>query len=669
MSTSTNPPEATAPPSTAEPGALRGACYLNAVLETVPECIKVLDRDGTVLDMNAAGLAMLDAPSRETVIGKDMEPFVVPRDREAFRGLREVAFDGACGRAEIEIVTFSGRRRWVEMRTTPLRDNEGTIVGALGVTYDVTHRRDAAEAEARARRAADLERARLEAVLDALPAGVLITDADGKILRMSRHARELLGGDLPPDAIAMTPRYPARLRGTTAPLPASDVTIARALRGETVPPRELELRRMDGSWVPVLAAAAPVRDAEGRLLGAVSVATDLSERLRLETQLRHAQKMEAVGQLAGGVAHDFNNLLTVIHGNLEFARHDLAPDHPVQADLMEVTRAAERAQALVRQLLAFSRKQVLQTQALDVNDVVRGADALLRRVLGDEIAFETRLGAQPAVVHADRGQLEQVLLNLAVNARDAMLSAVHGHPGTGGTLSIATDVVDHDGAGPSALPPGPYVRLTVTDTGHGMDATTRARIFEPFFTTKGLGVGTGLGLAMVYGIVAQAGGAVSVESAPGAGTTFTILFPYVDEVVTAPEPPVVSTPTRGHGTVLLVEDEPAVRVTTRRVLERHGFGVLEARHGVEALQVWRRHMPEIVCCVTDLRMPEMGGRELVSRLRAERPALPVVYVSGYSDQAAGALAGPYDALIEKPFTRDALLAALHAAIGHDGGRG
>jgi PAS domain S-box-containing protein len=558
--------------------------------------------------------------------------------------------------------------RWLRAHVVLLRGPSGRVVGTMGTTEDVTERRAAAETAERARAMADVERARLDAVLEALPAGIIFADADGRIVRTTRQARALWGGDVTAAGVEDYDSYRARVRGSDRALTDEERGLARALRGESTSPRELEIERLDGGTATVLSAAAPVRDADGNIVGGVVALIDISERVQLEAQLRQAQKMEAVGQLAGGVAHDFNNLLTVINGNLEFARDDLGADHPVQEDLAQVAQAAERARALVRQLLAFSRKQVVQPKDVDVNEIVRGADALLKRVLGDEIVYVASLAPEAAVVRADRGQIEQVLLNLAVNARDAMLTSGHGLPGTGGTLTVTTDVVrltTGDAGGWAPLAPGRYVRIRVADTGHGMDATTLAHIFEPFFTTKAVGVGTGLGLATVYGIVAQAGGAVRVESAPGAGATFTILLPHHGTAAEEAERGGGRALPRGRGTVLVVEDEASVRIATRRLLERHGYAVLEARHGADAILVWREHGPTIVACVTDLRMPEMGGRELVAQLRADRADLPVVYLSGYADRD---VADSRDGFVEKPFTGEALLAALHTAIGQEGRR-
>jgi CheY-like chemotaxis protein len=385
--------------------------------------------------------------------------------------------------------------------------------------------------------------------------------------------------------------------------------------------------------------------------------------------------MEAVGQLAGGVAHDFNNLLTIITGNLEFLRADLpewlAPDHPARQDATEIAQATDRARTLVQQLLTFSRKQPVHPRRLDLGELVRGTEKLLRRVIGEEITLGVRVAHADARVEADPGQLEQVLMNLAVNARDAMLTPRHGHDGRGGTLTLAVDLVTlaaPESRGWDGAAPGRWVRLRVRDTGHGMDAATQARAFEPFFTTKDVGAGTGLGLATVFGIVRKAGGVTRLDSAPGRGTTFTVLLPHAApaEGERAPTPTVASRAVTA--TLLLVEDEPGVRVTTRRLLERSGYTVREAADGAQALRLWAECGDGIDAVVTDVRMPAFGGTELVARLRAERPALPVVFVSGYTDvdplgvraQPAGAGDAPpgHELFVHKPFTGEALLAAV-----------
>ena len=381
---------------------------------------------------------------------------------------------------------------------------------------------------------------------------------------------------------------------------------------------------------------------------ALAEAAARRERRRLEEQLRHAQKMEAVGQLAAGVAHDFNNVLTAVLGSAELLLLD-APSGDAREEVEIIRDAATRAQDLIRQLLAFSAQQVLKPVVLDLNALVDNVLKMLRRLIGEDIALGAVLAPDLGRVQADPGQIEQVLVNLAVNARDAMP--------TGGRLTLTTANVEIDAPPPAAgaaglIPPGRYVLLQVTDTGTGMDAATQARIFEPFFTTKARGRGTGLGLATVYGIVRQSEGFVAVDSAPGAGTTFRIYLPRVDAPLAAPAAAPQPGTATGSGTVLLVEDERLVRVLARKILEQAGYEVLVAEGGPQALELARGHAGTIDLLVTDVVMPEMSGRDLVRRLLQERPAVRVLYMSGYSDDAV-AQHGVLDAgtsFIAKPFT-------------------
>jgi two-component system, cell cycle sensor histidine kinase and response regulator CckA len=367
--------------------------------------------------------------------------------------------------------------------------------------------------------------------------------------------------------------------------------------------------------------------------------------------------MEAVGRLAGGVAHDFNNLLTIINGNLGFARDDLGPGHPVQDDLAQVAQAADRAQALVRQLLAFGRQQVLQPRRVDVNDSVRRVAAMLRRVIGEDVVLDQELGAAGAV-HVDPGQLEQVVMNLAVNARDALPN--------GGTIRLRTAAVEIGAAESDAWPglaPGRYATLVVEDTGIGIDPTVRTRVFDPFFTTKGPGKGTGLGLATVHGIVQQSGGGIAVESAVGLGSRFTVLLPSSD-AADADATEEGAAP-MGRGTVLLVEDERAVRGVVRRQLERAGYAVREAASGAEALRLVLDGADPIDVVLTDVVMPEQNGRVLAERIARIRPELRVVFMSGYTDDeiVRRGLLTPGAVLLQKPFTPEALAAAIGNARG------
>ncbi len=378
------------------------------------------------------------------------------------------------------------------------------------------------------------------------------------------------------------------------------------------------------------------------------------ERTQLEEQLRHSQKMDAVGRLAGGVAHDFNNLLTVINGYSEMLSRRLGQDHALQRYPKEIKQASERAASLTQQLLAFSRRQMLEPKVLNLNNSVSAMDSMLRRLIGEHIDLVTILGADLGRVRADPGQIEQVIMNLAVNARDAMSE--------GGKLTIETANVELDQAYAArhmSVQPGAYVMLAISDTGHGMDERTQARLFEPFFTTKEKGKGTGLGLSTVYGIIKQSGGAVWVYSELGHGTTFKIYLPLVVDVMDtlplAPAPGAESA--TGTETILLVEDEEAVRLLAREALEEVGFQVLEARHGGEALMISQQYQGVIHLLVTDVVMPEMSGRVLADRLVPQRPALKVLYMSGYTDNAIvhqGVL-DPGTAFLPKPFSPDALV--------------
>ncbi len=387
---------------------------------------------------------------------------------------------------------------------------------------------------------------------------------------------------------------------------------------------------------------------------------EITERKRAEDALRQAAKMEAVGRLAGGVAHDFNNLLTAVTGYSELLLERVDPKDPLRHFLEEIKKAGERAATLTKQLLAFSRRQVIQPKAVDLNTLVTTLVKMLQRLIGEDILLHTTLAPSLGLVYVDAGQFEQVIMNLAVNARDAMPE--------GGTLTIETTNVERAAPGPSEEspdPPAPAVRLTVRDSGQGMDAETCARIFEPFFTTKEVGQGTGLGLAMVYGIVTQSGGTIAVESTPGQGTTFAITLPRSEapaEAVEAPAaPPALLT---GTETILLVEDEAIVRGFAREVLRRAGYQVLETAHGQEALRCGQCYDGPIHLLLTDAVMPGMNGPELAEELTVIRPEIKVQLMTGYLDGIVTrqALQNAGNALLQKPFSQDVLLRAVREAL-------
>jgi two-component system cell cycle sensor histidine kinase/response regulator CckA len=415
--------------------------------------------------------------------------------------------------------------------------------------------------------------------------------------------------------------------------------------------------RKDGSifWGQLTVSA--VRDERGRPSFVFGVIVDLGARKELEDQLRHAQKMEVVGKLAGGVAHEFNNLLAIIHNYARFAADEAAPGSAVRDDLDEVLKASDRARHLVRQLLTFSRKEQTSPVVLDLNRVVSETEKLLRRTLGEDVVLRSELDDDLPPTVVDRGQFEQVLMNLAINARDAM-------PG-GGRLSIRTSR-QSDAA-------QTYACLEVVDTGKGMTKDVADRAFEPFFTTKPAGHGTGLGLATVYGIVERAGGSIVVSSEPGHGTTFRIMLPAVDDEVTgsAPEEPLRATEGGGHETVLVVEDEDGVRELTRRMLSANGYVVLTAASAPEAIEMLERSGARIDLLLTDVVMPGMSGKDLAERLKAARPGLRTIFMSGYAGDivaSRGALEEG-DAFLEKPFTRERLLEHVRAAGGGEGDPG
>jgi two-component system cell cycle sensor histidine kinase/response regulator CckA len=499
---------------------------------------------------------------------------------------------------------------------------------------------------ARQRAAARAAETRYHELFDGAPVGLIRSLPDGRILAANAAAVRIAG----------YASVSALLDASVADLYAEGADRARAMgalaRGESLQNLEVQGRRQDGAVIWVSVNVRPVRNAAGVIAHHEWSFSDITERRQLESQLRQAQKMEAVGQLAGGVAHDFNNLLTVIGGRCYLMLGKLGPDDPLRREVELVRGAAERAARLTHQLLAFSRKQVLEPRVLDLNETVSGIEPLLRRLIGEHIEISVTAEPQLAHVKADPGQLEQVILNLAVNARDAM--------GRGGRLTLETANVALDAAAARRWPdvePGPYVMLAVADSGHGMDAATRAQIFEPFFTTKEVGKGTGLGLATVYGIVKQSGGLIEVESEPGHGATFKVYLPAVAAPVEAAEPAKApGTRLRGSETVLLVEDDPNLRTLAREILTVQGYTVLEAASPLQAIQIHQRHTDAIHLLLTDVVMPEMNGPQLAAQLQAGRPGMEVLFMSGYTGsalalQSGGEFAG---AFLAKPFTPDGL---------------
>ncbi|HTI98752.1 MAG TPA: PAS domain S-box protein [Dongiaceae bacterium] len=520
---------------------------------------------------------------------------------------------------------------------TPVFDAAGKIIGTQGAVLDVT-----------AHRLAEASTNRLAAAVEQAAEDILITDAAGKIEYVN-PAFEHTTGYSRQEVLGQTPRLLKSGRHDAAYYQEMWATLTR---GEVWFGHFIN-KKKDGTLIEEKATISPIRDASGKITNYVGVRRDVTREVALEAQLRHAQKMESVGQLAGGIAHDFNNLLTVIQGNSQL----LLDPETTAAEAMEYSRqifnASERAARLTRQLLLFSRRQTMQPVSLDLNRVVGQMLHMLQRTLGEDIALISNCAPDLPVIRADVGMIEQVVLNLAINSRDAMPS--------GGRLILTTSVEDFEAAQVRSLPQiaaGTFVVLTVTDTGCGIPAESLPHIFEPFYTTKEVGKGTGLGLATVYGIVEQHQGWIDVASAPGKGTTFRVYFPATNlPKMSGSSPPELSTLPRGTETILVAEDEPALRTIVVNTLRRCGYTILQAANGAEALQVWRAQKNAIQLLLTDIVMPGgLTGFDLAQQLQNEQPRLKIVYSSGYSDDLGGyrATLAEGENYLQKPYTPQTL---------------
>jgi PAS domain S-box-containing protein len=621
---------------------------LAAIVESSEDAIIGKALDGTITTWNVGAERLYGWPSSEA-IGQPVGFHIPPDRRDEMRViLAKIRRGESIKHLETVRLRKNGDRIEVSLTVSSIHGAAGEVVGASSIARDITERK---HAEKELRKSEE----RFCRLFDSNTIGISVADLGGQILESNDAYLAMIGytrEELLSGVVRWDDMTPAEYREK------DQIAVEQLQRTGVAQPYEKEIIRKDGTRTPLLIGIAMLEASEGSI---IAYTVDLSSRRQLEEQFRQAQKMEAVGQLAGGVAHDFNNLLTVILGYAGLLATQAGQGSPLSESIGEVRKAGERAASLTQQLLAFSRRQVLLPEILDLNGIVTEMHNMLLRVIGEDVELIRSCAPDLAEVKADRGQIEQVLMNLVVNARDAMPK--------GGKLTIETANVELDESyarDHAGVRPGPYVMLAVSDTGVGMDADTLSHMFEPFFTTKEKGKGTGLGLATVYGIVKQSGGYVWVYSEPGHGTTFKVYLPRVEEKQETPRraAPVVAEDVSGSQTILLVEDEEAVRRLVRMVLEGKGYTVLEASGWQAALEIAGQHRKPIHLVITDVVMPGVGGPELASRLEAGRPGIRVLFMSGYTDGAVvnHGLLSSATAFLQKPFTPAVLLRKVREVI-------
>ncbi len=630
------------------------------IVETAAEGISVVNAESTLTFVNRRFAEMLGYRPEE-MIGTSLFA-IVPEAGKAAAALRvERSRQGIAEEHEVAYLRKDGSELWTLLKTNPVRNADGAWAGTLGMTTDWTrHRQDEEALRASTAQLGESE-ARFRQLAEASRDIFYLRDPQTtQMFYVSPAYEEIFGRSCA--SLYVNPK------SWGDAIHADDrARILKEVRpGGTPAPYDLEYRivRPDGAERSLRSRAFPIYNDAGEVYRLAGIAEDITERKTLEAQVRQAQKMEGIGRLASGIAHDFNNLLTAILGFGEMTLAELPPDGQMREDVQEIVNAGRSAALLTRQLLAFSRQQILEPQVLDLNTLVGGMQTMLGRVIGEDITLIPALGDRVRRIKADPGQIEQVIMNLAVNARDAMPS--------GGTLRITTESVVLNEAFVAAHPgsaKGPHVRLMLSDTGIGMGPDVLARLFEPFFTTKERGKGTGLGLATVYGIVKQSGGYIWVESTPGEGTSFMVDLPSVsaDPQIVAVADTTVPT-LAGSETILLVEDQQELRDVVRVTLQRRGYDVLEAADGPTALKLLGDCPARVHLLLTDVVMPHMNGRELFDRVLEHDGSIRVLYTSGYTDDAIvrhGVLKPGID-LIHKPFTPNQLLARVRDVLDRPG---
>ncbi len=636
------------------------------LLEALPDAVVAVDRDGTIFQVNSQAEELFGYDSDE-LVGQKVEVLVPESYRRQHHRHRDNFAEAPKTRRMGADLDLYGRRRNgsefpVEISLSPVSTENGIFV--LSAIRDISDRKRIAEELRRAneelhRRTSEQlgeYRARLASIIDSSEDAILSKDLNGIITSWNRGA-ERMYGYAPEEVIG---KHISLLTPDDRPNEISEI-LKKIVKGESTEHYESVRVTKDARHLDVSLSVSPLRDVAGEIVGASVIARDITAQKRAESQLRQSQKMEAIGRLAGGVAHDFNNILGIVNACAEFLRDRIDPASEPSVYVENIKKATERGRSLTKQLLAFSRTSVIQHSVLDLNERLRDISKLLRPLLGDDVEILIVPKSASAVVEADPGQLDQIVVNLAVNARDAMPR--------GGKFILETTAVRFDeefAEQHQAMPAGKYVLLAVSDTGSGMDEATVSRIFEPFFTTKELGKGTGLGLATVYGIVKQSSGHIMVYSEPGHGTTFKIYLPSADHKIgLASKPEAEAVGPKQHGTtILLVEDDEIMRSLTRQLLQEHGYTVFEADDGKSALEWVRSHSGPVDLLLTDVVMRRMSGPELVEKLRASHPTLKVVFMSGYTGElmAEREVLKRGITLLEKPFTRTALLNTIHKTL-------
>ena len=635
-----------------------------SILEAIPDAVAAVNQQGVIIQVNSQTEALFGY-TRDELIGQKIEILVPERQRPHHDQHREEFHQQPRIRRMGSGLDLYGRRRDgsdvpVEISLSPVATADGLVV--LSVIRDISDRKRIEEdlrrvnEELNKRKTRELRDSqnRLSLIVDSSQDAIIGKNLDGIVTHWNKGAEQIYGYS--------AQEMIGRSISVLAPKEREDEIpkiLEKIRNGQRVEYFESVRVTKDKRIRNVSISVSPIYDAEGKVVGASTIARDITSQKKVEDQLRQSQKMEAVGRLAGGVAHDFNNLLGIVTACSELMRGNLDPSNEEYVD--NIQEAAKRGASLTRQLLAFSRRQPMQTQLFDLNDRLKEVRKLLGPLMGDDVEIVLRPRTNMAIVEADPGQFDQVVVNLAVNARDAM-------PG-GGKLIIETSVFDFDQSFAHEHPSmtaGRYVMMAVSDNGTGMDEVTRSRIFEPFFTTKEMGKGTGLGLATVYGIVKQAGGHIWVYSEPGRGTTFKIYVPSADnKLESTPEPQAEHLPPRRDGViVLLAEDDAVMRRLTRKMLEGHGYKVIEAEDGKSALAAIATSETPVSLALTDVVMKGMSGPELVLRLIESHPEMKIVYMSGYTGElVAHQGLGATIRLLEKPFTRAALLTMLDSVLG------